>query len=241
MMSVKSFAMTNLKSLAMVALLAGTIGLTSCMDDDSTPIDYPPAGFISIFHGAPSNDGILIYTDQNPTNKISLKYTEASQYTPFTPGERLIKFSESNSITSLLEKEFEIKMDSVYSMYMVEDGEELDAVLVDDDWSEPTAAEAQIRMINLSPDAGTVSLMIDDSETPFFDDIAFKANSEFESLDNDTYDLKIVSATGETLATASNIELRGNRVYTLVVRGYELSTENSKKLDLQLLTNYISY
>lgn len=242
MMSVNSFAMKNLKSLASVALLVGTMGLTSCLDnDDNIPNDYPPAGYISIYNGAPNNTGVIVYADSNRVNSSLLKYSEALAYSNFYPGKRLFKFSEGNSVTSLLEKEFEVKVDSVYSLFMVEDEEELDAILIDDDWSEPTANEAQIRMINLSPDAGAVSLLIDDSETPFFDDLEFKSASDFKSVDTDRVGLTLVSSMGDTLATATNVELRGNRVYSLIVRGYALSTENSKKLDLQLLTNYIDY
>ncbi|WP_339757779.1 DUF4397 domain-containing protein [Algoriphagus aquimarinus] len=240
MMSIKSFATKNLRSLASLALLAGTMGLTSCMDDND-PIEYPAAGYISIYNGAPSNAGVIVYADQNQVNNSPLRYSEVLPYKNFYPGDRLFKFSEANSVTSLLEKEFEIKVDSVYSLFMVENSGALDAVLVDDDWSEPTAAEAQIRMVNLSPDSGTVSLMIDEVATALFSDLTFKGNSEFKSLATKVYNLKVVSSTGETIASANNLELKGNRVYTLVLRGYELSTDTSKKLDLQLLTNYIDY
>lgn len=240
MMSIKSFATKNLRSLTTLVLLAGTMGLTSCMDDND-PIEYPAAGYISIYNGAPSNTGTIVYADQNQVNNSPLKYTEVLAYKNFYPGDRLFKFSEANSVTSLLEKEFEIKVDSVYSLFMVENASALDAVLVDDDWSEPTATEAQIRIVNLSPDAGTVSLKTDEVATPFFSNVDFKGNSEFESLESKIYNLTVVSSTGETLATATNVDLKGNRVYTLVLRGYKQSTDNSKKLDLQLLTNFIDY
>ncbi|WP_158530558.1 DUF4397 domain-containing protein [Algoriphagus yeomjeoni] len=232
--------MKKLKSLATVALLAGTLGLTSCLDNDDM-MDFPDAGYISIYNGAPNNTGVIVYADQNQVNNLPIKYKDVLAYQNFFPGDRLFKFSDPNSLTSLLEKEYEIKIDSVYSMFVLEEGGELDAVLVDDDWSEPNADEAQIRMINLSPDAGSVTLKLDEVDDPFFEGIAFKSNSDFESLDSDTYKLTVVSPTGEVLATASNVELIGNRVYTLVLRGYNQSTENTKKLDLQLLTNYIDY
>ena len=241
MMSVNSFAMKNLRSLATVALLAGTLGLTSCLDNDDDMLDYPDAGYISIYNGAPGNAGVIVYADQNQVNNFPIKYKEVLAYQNFFPGDSLFKSSDPNSLTSLLEKEYEIKVDSVYSMFVLEDQGELDAVLVDDDWSEPNADEAQIRMINLSPDAGSVTLKLDEVVDPFFEGIAFKSNSEFESLDSDTYKLTVVSSTGEVLATATNVELIGNRVYTLVLRGYKQSTENAKKLDMQLLTNYIDY
>jgi hypothetical protein len=198
MMSVNSFAMKNIKSLAAIAVLAGTLGLTSCLDNDDV-MEYPAAGYISIYDGAPGNAGVIVYADQNQVNNFPIKYAEVLAYQNFYPGERLFKFSESNSLTSLLEKEYEIKVDSVYSMFLLEDLGDLDVVLIDDDWSEPTADKAQIRMINLSPDAGTVSLKIDEVEDLFFEGLAFKTNSEFESLDTKTYNLTVISTIGETL------------------------------------------
>ncbi|MFT4860238.1 MAG: hypothetical protein ACI9UV_003195 [Algoriphagus sp.] len=198
MMSVNSFAMKNIKSLAAIAVLAGTLGLTSCLDNDDV-MEYPAAGYISIYDGAPGNAGVIVYADQNQVNNFPIKYAEVLAYQNFYPGERLFKFSESNSLTSLLEKEYELKVDSVYSMFLLEDLGELNVILIDDDWSEPTADKAQIRMINLSPDAGTVSLKIDEVEDLFFEGLAFKTNSEFESLDTKTYNLTVISTIGETL------------------------------------------
>jgi hypothetical protein len=198
MMSVNTFAMKIIKSLAAIALLAGTLGLTSCLDNDDV-MEYPAAGYISIYDGAPGNAGVIVYADQNQANNFPIKYAEVLAYQNFYPGERLFKFSESNSLTSLLEKEYELKVDSVYSMFLLEDLGELNVILIDDDWSEPTADKAQIRMINLSPDAGTVSLKIDEVEDLFFEGLAFKTNSEFESLDTKTYNLTVISTIGETL------------------------------------------
>ena len=241
MMSVKSLAKKNFKSLATVALLAGSIGLTSCLDDNNAPIEYPPSGFVSIFNGAPNNTGVIVFADSNRVNQTPLNYAQALPYSDYFPGDRVFKFSQSNSLTSLLEKEFEIKVDSVYSVFMLEDEDSLDAFLVRDNWSEPTANEAQLRMVNLSPDAGEVSLAISGEDGPTFSNLAFKTISDFESIGSQRYNLALLSSEGDTLETATNVELRGNRVYTLVVRGYELSTDNAKKLDLQLMTNYIEY
>ena len=52
MMRINSFAMKNLKSMATVALLAGTMGLTSCLDTDDELANYPAAGYVSIYNGA---------------------------------------------------------------------------------------------------------------------------------------------------------------------------------------------
>lgn len=72
MMSVNSFAMKNIKSLAAIAVLAGTLGLTSCLDNDDV-MEYPAAGYISIYDGAPGNAGVIVYADQNQVNNFPIK------------------------------------------------------------------------------------------------------------------------------------------------------------------------
>lgn len=108
MMSVNSFAMKNLRSLATVALLAGTLGLTSCLDNDDDMLQYPDAGYISFYNGAPNNSGVIVYADQNQVNNFPIKYAEVLAYQNFYP-DRLFKFSEPNSLTSLLEKSMKSK------------------------------------------------------------------------------------------------------------------------------------
>ena len=239
MISVKDFAFRKLRTFATLALLGGTLGLTSCLDDDIEPV--PDSGYISVYNGAPDSPGLIVSTDVRDVNNFPLKYSQTLSYNSYYPGERQFYFSEQYSVTTLFEKEFTVKIDSVYSMYIVQDGEDLDAILVNDDWSEPNEAEAQIRFLNLSPDAGNVNVVFNESENPIFASTDFKDNTAFEMVDQDLYDIEVISESGEVLVSASGVNLLGNRVFTLILKGYKETTDADKKLDLQLLTNYINY
>jgi hypothetical protein len=235
------FTAGNFKSVALASLLIGSVGLTSCLEDNNIP-EIPDAGYISIYDGATGSPGVIIYADSNRVNDFPLNYTQVLPYKNFFPGDRTFKFSETNSLSSILEKKFTIKVDSVYSMFMIKDDLAVDAILVDDDWEEPVPSEAQVRLVNISYDAGAVSVVIEGQDTPLFQGTKFKENTDFAKISKKIYDLYVLSdESKDTLVKAMGVQMNGNRVYTLVLRGIKGSKEQEKKLDLQLLTNYINY
>ncbi len=231
----------NLKSLITVPLVAATLTLTGCLNNDDMP-PPPPAGYVSIYQGAVEAPEFNVFANSNKVNNSPLKYSEGLPYQSFFPGDREFRFSLPNSATSLLEKEFEIEEDSVYTIFVIDDEESIDAIITEDVWGDPEAEEAQIRFVNLSPDAGSVSLVITGEDDALFEGFDFKSISDFESIEDETYNLSVISnTTGETLVEATSVELKGNRVYSLILRGMNEHAEEEKRLDLQLMTNYIDY
>ncbi len=232
------FTSASMKSLGL--MVSSLLILTSCLPDLDSP-DLPPAAYVSIYQGAPAAPGIQVSANSNLVNNFPLEYSQWLAYSAFYPGKRDFRFSAYNSATSLLEKEFELKADTVYSVFLVEVAEELDAVLAEDAWAEPKADKAQIRLVNLSPDAGTVSMEMSGVSTPIFTGSTFKAITDFEEINIGTTVLTIKATDGENLISTGTLELKGNRVYTLILRGLREEPTGTKKLDLQLITNYINF
>ncbi|MFD2035217.1 DUF4397 domain-containing protein [Belliella marina] len=231
----------KLKTFGVLMLIGLSLGLTSCLNDnDSTPL--PPAAFISIYHGSPDAPSLDVFANSNRVTNNPFRYSETIPYSRYYLGERTFKFSPYNSVTSLLEKKFTVEEDVVYSMFLAGEADDLDAIFVTDEWETPVQREAQLRFVHLSPDAGLLEIQIADADTPFVDEAEFKSYSDFESLDSGTYTFRVVSkASGETILSSNSVELRGNRVYTLILRGMQSAdAEADKKLNLQLVTNYIN-
>jgi hypothetical protein len=237
----KSKTITRRGFLMATGFVAGSLLLTSCMDDIESP-ELPPAAYVSIFQGAPEAPAMDIFANQNRVNQNPLQYTQVLPYSAYYTGNRDFRFSAFNSATALLEKNFELKADSVYSVFISDEAEGIDAILVEDTWEEPTAEKAQLRFVHLSPDADEVYLEVSGTTTPLVTESTFKSVSDFEELSTGNFTLKVKSTeTDETLIQTGTLELKGNRVYTLILRGLKAETTGDKKLDIQLVTNFVNY
>lgn len=237
----KSKTGTRTGFLLAAGLIAGSLFLTSCMDDIESP-QLQPAAYVSIFQGATEAPAMDIFASQNRVNQNPLEYAQILPYTAYHPGTRDFRFSAFNSATSLLEKDLVLKADSIYSIFVTDKAEGIDAILVKDVWKEPTAEKAQLRLVHLSPDAESVYLEMSGASTPVVAESAFKSVSDFVELNNGNVTLKVKSKeTNEVLIQSGTLELKGNRVYTLVLRGLAAESTGAKKLDLQLVTNFVNY
>lgn len=222
-------------------LLVGSLALTSCMDNLDSP-ELPPAAYVSIFQGSTAAPAMDIFANQNRVNQNPLEYAQVLPYSAFYPGMRDFRFSAFNSATALLEKDFEFKADSVYSVFVADERTGIDAILVKDIWKDPTSEKAQLRLVHLSSDTEKVQLEISGTTTPLLTESTYKSASGFKELQPGNVTLTVKSSdTGETLIQSGTLELKGNRVYSLILRGMKSETSGQKKLDIQLITNYINY
>ncbi|MBN7812778.1 DUF4397 domain-containing protein [Algoriphagus sp. H41] len=237
----KSKPTTRRGFLAATALLAGTLLFTSCLNDIESP-ELPPAAYVSIFQGATDAPAMDIFANQNRVNQQPVQYTQVLPYSAYYPGRRDFRFSAFNSATSLLEKDLVLEADSVYSIFVAPEATGIDAILVKDIWEEPTAEKAQLRFVHLSPDAGKVYLQAVGTSTPLVTESSVKSVSGFEELTPGNIILTVKSSTtDEVLIQTGTLALKGNRVYTLVLRGLKAEASGEKKLDVQLITNFVNY
>lgn len=229
------------KSLFVTIILLSSVFLFSCLPEtDKNQI--PDAAFVSIFHGAPLTSDLDVFAESRMITQNPIKYGESFPYSRFFPGNRLLRFSPGHAVNTLLEEEFRFKKDSIYTVFLFNEESELKAIQIKDVWEEPNAEKAQIRLIHLSADTGQLTVIIDDSPDFFKEGLEFTQSTEFKSIDKGKHDVKVVaSQTGETLLTVGEIELRGNRVYTLMIRGFENPTIPNNPLSVQILTNFIKF
>ena len=227
------------KAFGIILSLSSVLLMTACFDDDEgQPI--PPSAFLSIYHASPDAPNLDIYTEATRINNNPLEYSTTFPYSPFYVGNRKLKFKPQNASNTLLETEFTLVKDKVYSLFLVNKAAEIDALKVEDIWDEPNSDKAQVRLAQLSPDTGDIEVLINDSTLPFGDKNEYLEITDFEELSKGKIKVTVKSkATGETLLTVNDIEIRGNRVYTLVVRGFSNPANGNNPLSLQLLTNYI--
>lgn len=231
--------MNWMKAFGIMLLLSTVLLMTACFDnDEGQPI--PPSAFLSIYHASPDAPNLDIYTEATRINNNPLEYSTTFPYSAFYVGNRKLRFNPQNAANTLLETEFTLVKDKVYTLFLVNKAAEIDALKVEDIWDEPNNDKAQVRLAHLSPDTDDIELIINEESLPFGEENEYLEITDFEELDKGKIKVTVKSkATGEVLLTVNEIEIRGNRVYTLVLRGFSDPANGNNNLSLQLLTNYI--
>lgn len=237
----KSFFMRFHKSVAVLFLLTSTICWFGCLPDDNNQ-PLPDAAFVSIYHGSPDAPDLDIYTEARKITQSPLRFGESFPYSQFFVGKRQLRFSPHLAVNTLLESEFTFEKDKVYTLFLVNTVSQLEVLQVEDIWSEPDADHAQIRLANLSPDSGEIEVVLNADINLFGEGHDFQEVSEFKKIEKGKYSVEVRSkATGEVLVSSNEIDLRGNRVYSLIIRGLETPLNSNKPISIQLLTNFIKF
>jgi len=156
-------------SLAMVPFL------TSCLDDDEARIDPVPEAYVSFYHGAPNLSSLQIEVDNRRYNTNTFDYSTYFDYGRFYTGERNFSFKLGNAANSLMDTLVEFEADKAYSFFISEEADGFLPVIVEDEIESPAQGKALIRLINLSPDAPEVSLLMGEDEEEVFENQAYRA------------------------------------------------------------------
>lgn len=223
----------KLAAFASIAILG-----TSCLNNIDTPISTP-AAYVSIYQSSPDAPDMEIFADANRVTSQPLGFSEFIAYSPFFTGERLFRFLNSLNGGTLLEKNFQLETDEIYSVFVLDHATNLDAKLVKDEWEDLKPDFAQFRFAHLSPDAGEVFVEFVGMDTPLTPNTVFKDVTNFGEVEKGKYDVQIKSVvTGETIIEIKEVEIREKSVYTLLLKGLLEEPSNPNSLDLQLITNY---
>lgn len=236
------------KTIRLFAFVIMTVAMTSCLDDDNgdNVIPRTPTAYVTLYHGAPAVTGVDVYADANRINfNGAFEYSDFSGYMPFYTGERDIKVTPYNAANSLADTTLNLKADSLYSVFVTTgNASGADLVVVEDNIPDEAEGKALIRVIHLSPDAPAFNLAEDaDNATPIFEDIAYKASSEFKQIDAGKTTFEVLSATDdEFLTSVDDFNFVEGRVYTLIIRGFSNPPAgNNNELSIQVQPYFFSY
>lgn len=235
------------RNLGLFLLALSPIVFTSCLNDDDVDYYDGPLAYVSYYHGSPETGSVSIYADGRLYNSNNFEYTDYFVYGNYYTGERNLSFKNRNADNSLLDTAVTLEENQAYSFFFIDGEEDVDmgVVIAEDDWDDPEENKAMIRLAHLSPDAPEVSLFINDEETPSVANVSFKDVTDFIEIDADMTSFTVKdAASGETLLTAEDLNLRTQRIYTAVIRGYAdpgTSTSSEYDLSIQVIRNYPNY
>ncbi|WP_162276914.1 DUF4397 domain-containing protein [Mucilaginibacter pedocola] len=223
----------------MMCLLA--VALSSCLKtNDNQP--QAPIALLSVINAAPDAPSLDFYLDANKANVYSFGFGNGIDYVSAYTGKRTAKFTTAGTQTVYKSDTLTLNQNRYYSLFLTNTTGNEQLLLLSDTIAKPADGKAGVRLINLSPDAPAVDLVIKDGATVVANK-AFKAYSGFVPVASNKYTLEIRQAgTATVLATLTNVNLSNGSLYTVWLQGLAAAgTPDAKKLAGKIQTNVYYY
>lgn len=220
--------------------------LSGCLnDDDSHVVPEVPAAFVSLYHTAPDAPALDILLDNRRLNSRAFSYSDFNYvaYLRFYTGERELKFTPYNNSNTLLDSTITFEEDEFYSVFLINDNDGLDALVVEDELPDLGQGKAMVRIVHVAPDVEAINFTKAEADSVLFNEIEFKNASEFKSIDAGTISFDLTSAEDDSeLATVSNYKFAAGNYYTVVIKGYATPPAgNNNELSVQIIRNTLYY
>lgn len=214
------------------------LGLAAC-DDDNDDVTTVPVAFVSLYQASPDAPDLDIVVDNRQINYYPFDYADYTGYLRFYTGERTLKFGPYGASNIVADTTLSLEEGNAYSVFVVDEYDDLSVLVLDDNAQAPEEDMALIRLVNLSPDASAVDLVIEGQDDAMFEDQAFKHATDFTEVQADTYSFEVRDAdTDEVLLTVPDVTIQPGWYSTIVVRGYETPpTGNPNVLSAEVIVN----
>lgn len=211
--------------------------MASCLDDDDQPNQPLPVAYVSIYHASPNAPELDVFVDDRQVNR--LEFTDYTGYLNFYTGTRNFKINPFNASNTLIDTTVTFADGAFYSMFIINNLSNVEALTVRDSASAPTEGTAKIRFINLSPDASALDVISNEGSGPLFAGQEFKKPSDFVEVDAEESSFGIIPAGGtDELVSVSDINIQPGKFYTIIARGFaNPPAENTNELSLEVITN----
>jgi len=198
--------------------------LASCKKNNVDNTPQPDIAAFNVVNAAPGQTSFNFALDNQIVNGPALTFTDPTGYISAYTGTRKFDVTLGGTTQSVLTDTLILEKDKYYSVFITGQSS-LSTLITEDDVTTPATGKAKIRFIQLSPDAGSLSLGIK-GETPLFPAQAFKTASAFIAIDPAQYIMEIKNDGGNAL-TESNITIAAGRIYTVWAGGLLQGTGNS--------------
>ncbi len=223
----------NTASLILLSILTLAIFIASCKKDNT----LAEVSDVSVINASPIDTELDFVIDNKKVNTQAFKYGNIIDYFTANSGTRTFDIYNRADKSKVLSSPLNLAYKKIYSIFIVDTASKTKFVLVKDDLTRPESGKAKIRFIHLSPDASGLDVKIS-SASVLFSDKAFKEYTDFKTIDGDkTYSFDIVEkGTSNVMATLKDIQIKKNKIYTILVKGLK-SKNNNYKFDAEIITN----
>jgi hypothetical protein len=232
----------NLKSwpgiLAIMCLFS--LAISSCIknnSDNNTP--QQPISALEVINASPDAGPVDFFINADLVNSSGLATGQYINYFNVYSGIKTATFFQQGTSTTIVRDTINFVANKTYSLFLANLRATPDAFLLADSANSPAGSTAAIRLVNASPDAGAVDLVIN-SGTATASNVIYKKASLFLPINitgvSDT--LKVTKAgTNIVLATAPIISLQSGAIYTVWLSGLANTSIVTDKLAANIMAN----
>jgi hypothetical protein len=187
----------------------------AAQNNPGSPGSAATVRFVQASPGAPDVDVIV----QGKRIVEGLAFGKASDYVSIASGKQQVQIvpAGQNGDAALIDKEMDFDGGKAYIIATVGQLSDIDSETYEVNLDATDAGKARARTINLSPDAGKVTIAVAGGDN-LFENVDFKDASDYKDIDAGTYDLEI-HQDDNTLANSPGLAFDAGTVYDLAVIG----------------------
>lgn len=212
-------------------VLASMLFLGSCKVDDNVQPAIP-VSYVALYNASPDAPALDVDVDNRRINAQPFNYADYTGYLQFYTGKRHFTVTPAGANNIAVDTTVTFVENNVYSVFVADNYNRASLLILNDSADAPATGKAAVRLINLSPDAGTVHLSVK-GQSELGTGQAFKGASSFLTVDAGS---KAFVITGDGVSLEVPVDVQDGRFYSLVVRGYKAPpTGNTSVLSAQVL------
>jgi hypothetical protein len=210
---------------------------SSCKKDYNNYNYNPPVGALSVIQASPDEAPLNFYLNSNLVNFQPLQFGDFTYYVRAFTGTRTANFDNAYTGGQLHSDTIHINQNQYYSLFLVNTNARPQYLYLTDTLKQPAADNANIRFLNLSPDAGNVDFTVQNA-TASVNNKNFEGYSGFLALTAGNYSLQVTqTGTGAVLATLSGVNFEGGGIYTIWLQGLKAGTTATDHLSINMMPN----
>lgn len=225
------------------ALLMSVAVLAGCDDDDDPVQPIVETGFVRVVNasGATPSIGVTVDGEAGASN---LAFGQASEYLELEKGNRVFSVTVTGADEAAFDSTVVLAADQERTFLVVGPEDELEALVLTDDTSDPDEGKVRVRIVHASPSAGAVDVYVTApdadlaTEEPVLSNVSYLEFDTLDELAAGDYRILVV-ATGTTdpvIVDSETLTLDAGAVHTLVVADDPTTAEPTVKI-ISLMDN----
>lgn len=186
---------------------------------DTDSVATPDTALVRVFHGSPGTPAVDVYANGSLIAK-NLMYGEMTSFTRLSPGTLNIRvFPAGEMIGALINTRVTLSSNGVYTIAVAGVLPNIGIRIIPEARTLPLGGNANIRVINLSPDLQSVDVFLDD-RTILQRNVRFRDITNFIPEAPGNYNLRVrTTGTDVVVLTIPNVSLLPGANYTVLITG----------------------